>query len=151
MPTTARAVGFCVLAHAGGEERRDGQGQRPATGDVVGRRRQVEGEAGDEAEHQRERRLDGQRGCDHHEQAQVGHDAVPGDVREQRDLHDERDDDGGEGDQQRGHLSSQAPVGLDHGAVAVRAARHHHADHVEGGEVHERLDTARWEASRSEL
>ena len=51
VPTTARAVGFCVLAHAGGEERRDRQGERPAAGDVVGRRREVEGEAGGEAEH----------------------------------------------------------------------------------------------------
>ena len=94
--------GLLVLAHAGGEERRDRQGERPAAGDVVGRRREVEGETGGEAQHERERRLDGQRGRDHDQQAEVGHDAVPGDVREERDLHDERDDDGGEGQRAAG-------------------------------------------------
>ena len=50
--TTATAVGSHVLAHAGGQEGDDGQRQRPAAGDVVGGRREVERDPGREAEEQ---------------------------------------------------------------------------------------------------
>ena len=150
VPTTARAVGS-VLAHAGGEERRDRQGERPAAGDVVGRRREVEGEPGGEAQHERERRLDGQRGRDHDQQAEVGHDAVPGDVREERDLHDQRDDDGREGHQQPEPLHRRLPSASitarsllePLGTITPTTSR---AEKSTKG-----LTTARWEASRSGL
>ena len=85
--------GLDVLAHPPGDVPDDDEGQRPAPGDVVGRRGEVERDAGDEAEHGRELRAAGERGADHDQQAEVGDDAVPGEVREQRHLEHQREAD----------------------------------------------------------
>ena len=117
--TTAPADGRAVLADPAGDVADDDQREGPAAGDVVGRRGEVEGEPGDEAEHRRELRAAGQRGADDDEQAEVGHDAVPREVREDGDLEDQGDATtaaAAASSAQGGH--PQAPVGLDDGAVA---------------------------------
>ena len=121
--TTATAVGLVSWRIRPATYADDDQGQRPAAGDVVGRRGEVEQHAGDEAEDGGLLGPADQRGGDDDEQAEVGHDAVPGDVREERDLQDQGDDDQADRHQPAHgahRASSQAPVGLDHGAVGLR-------------------------------
>ena len=60
------------------------QRQRPAAGDVVGRRGQVEQQAGDEAEHGGLLGSAHQRGRDHDEQAEVRHHALRDEVGDER-------------------------------------------------------------------
>ena len=94
-----------VLSHQPGDVPDDHQGQRPASGDVVGGRGEVEHQAGEEAQGGGERRPLHQGGRDHHQQAQVGDDPLPGEVGEDRDLQHERDqhEAGGDGAPQRPH------------------------------------------------
>ena len=63
--TTAPIAG--VLTDPAGQVADDHEGQRPAAGHVLGRRREVDGEAAEEAEHGRELGPADQRGCDHDE------------------------------------------------------------------------------------
>ena len=118
---------------------------------MVGRRREVEGQAGHEPEHQREGRLDGERGGHHDEQAEVGHDAVPGQVREQRDLHDEGDDDGGE----RGEPAEVRHRRVPSASIRARSLSEPLGTITPTTSREEKSTngstTARWEASRSEL
>ena len=66
---------------------------------MVGRRGEVDDRAGDEAEHRGELRAADQGGADHDEQREVGHDAVPGEVREEGDLEDHGQGHHAEGDE----------------------------------------------------
>ena len=118
---------------------------------MVGRRGEVEHEAGGEAEDERERRLDGQRRRDDDQEAEVGHDPVPRQVREEGDLHDEREEHRAERDEPAdlGHLrlpsASMTARSLSEplGTITPTTSR---AEKSTNG-----LTTARWEASRSEL
>ena len=87
-----------VLPHPPGEVPDHDEGERPAAGDVVGRRGEVEQQAGDEADDGGERRTADERGGDHDQQAEVGDDALPREVGEHRDLEHQRDQDQTAGD-----------------------------------------------------
>ena len=67
--------------------------QRPAPGHVVGGRREVEQEPGEEADDGTELRAAGDRGGDHDDQGEVGHHAVDGEQVEHGHLQDDREHD----------------------------------------------------------
>ena len=140
--TTAAGARAHVLADPAGDVPDQQQRQRPAAGDVVGRRGEVEQDPG--------RRSRGRlANCGPRVSAaptttsrhEVGDDAVPGDVREDADLEDQGDARREHPRPARGARSSQAPVGLDRrrGRSSCPGGDDD-ADEVEGGEVDERLD-----------
>ena len=92
--TTGGGARALLGPHPAGDVPDDDEGECPASGDVVGRRGEVEHHARGEAEHGGELGAAGQRGADDDQQAEVGHDALPREVREERHLEDQRQRDG---------------------------------------------------------
>ena len=106
--TTAVAVGRTPWWDSG-DVPDDHEGQGPAAGDVVGGRGQVEDDTGGEAEDGRELGAAGQRGGDHDEQDEVGDDALPREVGEERHLQDQGDRDGEQRDQRADQAHRRLP------------------------------------------
>ena len=112
-------AGADVLPHPAGEVADEHQGQRPATGDVVGGRREVEQQARDEAEDRRELRAAGERRRDDDEQDEVGHDPGPGEVREESHLQHQ-----GHGDQRQGdETTDRAHFRLPSASMTARSSQ----------------------------
>ena len=114
--------GAGVVPDPAGEVADDDQRERPAAGDVVGRRGEVDGQPAEEAEHGGELGAAHERGGDHDEQREVGHDAVEARAREDRDLeHHGEQQDGGEHERRGRRTSARPPWSEPSARITVRS------------------------------